>query len=126
MISNTQLKYKKYEAMLGTILRLGVFTSALFVMVGGIFYLMHNGFNLPHYKVFKGEPAALRSIGSIFRGLTDWKSAGVIQFGLLILMFTPVLRVFFALILFLKERDLTYVVVALIVFSTLIFSIFWV
>jgi uncharacterized membrane protein len=47
----------------------------------------------------------------------------VIQFGLLLLVATPVARVALSLATFAVERDGTYVAVTLVVFAVLLFSL---
>ena len=58
--------------------------------------------------------------GELFRFTT----AGYLSLGVLVLIFTPVGRVFLSLISFIGERDRTYVVMTAIVFTNLIVSLF--
>ena len=48
--------------VIGTLLRAGVILSAAVVLLGGIMYLVRYGHIRPDYKVFRGEPAELRSV----------------------------------------------------------------
>jgi uncharacterized membrane protein len=48
---------------------------------------------------------------------------GIIQFGLLLLVATPVMRVAFTVVAFLIQRDRIYVGVTIIVLSVLLFSL---
>lgn len=47
---------QQMDMIIGVILRVSVLISALIVLAGGIFYLLHYGFGAPHYRVFRGEP----------------------------------------------------------------------
>jgi uncharacterized membrane protein len=53
----------------------------------------------------------------------SFSGRGIIQFGLLLLIATPVMRVAFAVVAFMIQRDRIYVGVTLIVLSVLLFSL---
>ncbi len=114
---------ERVELIVGLFLRIGVIVAAVFVFVGGIFYLTKYGMDLPEYKIFSGEPADLRRVHGIVADALSLRSRGIIQFGLLLLMFTPVAWVAFLLFAFAKQRDRTYVIVATIVLAALLFSL---
>jgi uncharacterized membrane protein len=122
-------RFKKYvgledtQKFISIILISGVILSTFFVIVGGIFYLIKSGNALPKYHIFRGEPAGLKSITGIIKNLFSLRSEDVIQFGLLLLMLTPVARVLFTFVNFLHEKDYIYVLVAFIVLSVLCFSL---
>ena len=111
--------------IIGSLLRIAVMIAAGFVLLGGILYLIKYGAALPDYRVFHGEPKDLRSIGGIIREVIDFRRRGLIQLGLLLLMLTPVARVLFSLVAFALQRDRAYVLITLIVFGVLIFSLIW-
>ena len=111
--------------IIGNLLRIAVMVAAAFVLFGGILYLVKYGAGLPDYRVFHGEPKDLRSIGGIIQEVLDFRRRGLIQLGLLLLMLTPVARVLFSLVAFGLQRDRAYVVITLIVFGVLIFSLIW-
>lgn len=114
---------KRVESIVGDLLRAGVLISALVVVAGGILFLTHHGSSALTYRVFRGEPSDLRSVSSICRQVVSLDPPGLIQFGLLLLIATPVVRVAFTVFAFAFERDWTYVVVTLIVLALLIFSL---
>jgi uncharacterized membrane protein len=111
------------DEKLGILLRTGVLISAVVVLGGGILYLIHAGSGLPHYRVFRGEPADLRSVPGILKDACSLRPAGLIQLGLLLLIATPVTRVAFSVLAFALKRDQTYVIVTLIVFALLVYSL---
>jgi uncharacterized membrane protein len=119
----TSAQDKRVDEIIGMLLRVGVILAASIVFVGGVLLLVHNGFSLPHYRVFQGEPTDLRHISSIFRGAVAFNLEAVIQLGLLVLIATPVVRVLFTVFAFAYERDWTYVVITLIVLSLLLYSL---
>ena len=56
-------------------------------------------------------------------GIASLGGRSIIELGLLVLIATPIVRVALSVILFAKERDVTYVVVTVIVLATLLFSL---
>lgn len=50
-------------------------------------------------------------------------SRGIIQFGVLLLIATPIIRVTFSVLAFARQRDRVYVVVTLIVLVVLLYSL---
>jgi uncharacterized membrane protein len=111
------------ESIVGLLLRGGVLIAALLVLLGGVPYLMKYGSLFPEYRVFSGEPTDLRSVYGIVADAVQLRSRGIIQFGLLILMATPVARVAFLFFAFALRRDSTYVVITVIILSALLYSL---
>jgi uncharacterized membrane protein len=114
---------ERVEQILGNLLRIGVTIAAAVVTVGGVIYLLRHGLGFPQYHVFRGEPTDLRSLRGILSEVRSFHGRGVIQFGLLLLIATPVARVVFSVIAFALERDYVYVAVTLIVLAVLVFSL---
>jgi uncharacterized membrane protein len=114
---------QQMDQIIGMILRGGVLISALVVLTGGFFYLRHYGFDVPEYGIFHGEPADLRNISGIVKDTLAFRARGIIQFGLLLLIATPVVRVTFSIIGFALQRDKAYVMVTLIVLGLLLYSL---
>ena len=114
---------EQMDVIIAVILRAGVILSALTVLAGGIFYLHRYGFTLPEYRVFLGEPADLRNISGIISDTLALRPRGIIQFGLLMLIATPIVRGAFAMAAFALQRDRVYVIVTLIVLGVLLYSL---
>ncbi|MDA8171241.1 MAG: DUF1634 domain-containing protein [Nitrospiraceae bacterium] len=114
---------KKMGIVIGNLLRTGVLIAAITVAAGGIFYLARQGAAAPHYRVFLGEPADLRSVYGIARDASSLHSRGIMGLGLLLLIATPVARVAFSVLVFALQRDRLYVMVTIIVLAVLIFSL---
>ncbi|HMK49828.1 MAG TPA: DUF1634 domain-containing protein [Thermodesulfovibrionales bacterium] len=117
------LSEEKIHAIIGSLLRGGVLLAAVITLIGGIMYLLRYGNAIPDYHVFRGEPADLRGVPGILRDMASFRSRGVIQLGLLMLIATPVARVAFSIVIFALQRDRKYVVITLIVLTALLFSI---
>jgi len=113
----------RVEGIIGNLLRAGVILAAAVVLAGGVLYVAKYGRQKPQYEMFRGEPSDLRSVSQITQQAISLHSRGLIQLGLLILIATPVARVAFSVIAFAAERDWLYVVVTLIVFAVLLYSL---
>jgi len=111
------------EEIVGNLLRSGVILAAVVVLAGGILYLIRYGACVPDYRVFHGEPVDLRSVSEIITDVVELCSRGIIQFGLLLLIATPIARVAFSAFAFALERDRLYIVVTLIILTVLLYSL---
>jgi uncharacterized membrane protein len=114
---------KKVELFLGKLLRAGVLLAAIVVFAGGVWHLAQSRSEMPNYRIFHGEPAPLRHAPAIVRDAFSQQALALIQLGLLLLIATPVARVFFSVVGFVIERDWMYVVITLIVLALLIYSL---
>ena len=118
-----QLTDRRLDEIIGVLLRTGVLIAAFFVSVGGVLYLVRDRGPVPDYHVFHSEPEELRTVRGIVHAALAMEGPGLIQFGLLILIATPIARVAFSLLAFLYQRDWTYVAVTLIVLGLLLYSL---
>lgn len=116
---------EQVETIIARLLQTGVLVAAAIVTLGGIIFLIRHGLSLPHYAVFTGEPSGLRSVSGILTGIRTLQGRYLIQFGLFILLATPVARVAFAVVAFAFQRDRLYVGVSLIVLAVLVYSLAW-
>jgi uncharacterized membrane protein len=113
----------RVQQAVGNLLRAGVLLAAAVVAMGGVLYLIRHGTTPPDYRVFRGEPAELRSAGGIVRSALALHERGIVQLGLLLLVATPVARVALTAVAFAFERDRTYVLIALLVLALLLKSL---
>jgi uncharacterized membrane protein len=100
-------------------------TSAAVVLLGGALFLLRHGGSTPDYRVFEGVPPGLRTISGITSGALQGNDLAIIQFGLLLLIATPVARVIFSVFAFIVQRDYLYVGISMIVLSVLLYSLIW-
>lgn len=112
-----------FEQWMGQLLRIGVFSSAAVVLLGGVLYLRTYGRLIPQYHQFHGEASNLRSIEGIIRRALTGDGQGIAQAGLLLLIATPIARVIFSAIGFLRERDFLYMAVTLVVLGVLMYGL---
>jgi len=113
----------RVQWLMGTLLRWGVIFAAAMVLAGGAMYFASCGSAIPDYKVFRGEPPELRVVAGIVREAVSLNPLGLIQFGLLLLIATPLARVAFSVVAFALQGDRTYVVVTLCVLAVVLYGL---
>jgi uncharacterized membrane protein len=111
------------KQLIGRLLQVGVLLAALVVITGGVMLLGQHGSAVADYRVFRGEPAALSQPGGILRGVLALDAGAIVQFGLVILIATPVARVALTLVAFAIQRDRTYVLLTALVLALLLFGL---
>jgi uncharacterized membrane protein len=114
---------ERMDRLIGGLLRAGVIISAAVTLAGGFWRLAQTGTALADYRTFHGEPADLRGVTGVLHGIAQGHSAALIQFGLLLLIATPVARVVLCVIAFAAEGDRTYVAITLLVLAVLLASL---
>ena len=93
------------------------------MFVGGIIYLTRHGREPVNYHVFQGEPTDLKTVPGIIRSALGLHGRGIIQFGLLLLIATPVFRVALSIWGFAAEKDHMYMIFTSIVLIVLLYSL---
>jgi len=109
-----QLSIQDFSAW---ILRTGVVLSVLIMLSGMLVSFFHNGMNVERIKrsTFDYQPSV------ILDGVRHARGKAIVELGIYLLVFTPILRVFASMILFtFSERDWLY---ALITFAVLLLTV---
>jgi uncharacterized membrane protein len=75
------------------------------------------------YSEFHPSQLEYSSITAVLSGIAGFDGRSVIQFGILLLIFTPVLRVVFSVFSFIIERDYLYVAIGLLVLCVILYSL---
>ena len=122
-MTHPSLDDRGIEVMIGNLLRAGVLLAAAVVVFGAIVYLSRHALEPADFRVFRGEAAALRTLSAIVKGAMHLHGKSIIQFGLLLLIATPIARVMFSVVGFAVERDYLYVALTLIVLGVLLYSL---
>jgi uncharacterized membrane protein len=118
-----KIQDKQIEYIMGMLLAVGVLVSGLVVLFGGIIYLYQHEYITSNYNIFIGEPERLRNLYDITKGAFQLRGRELIQFGLVLLIATPVARVIFAVIGFYLEKDRLYTIISAIVLIVLLLSL---
>lgn len=114
---------KDIQVILGTLLRTGVIASMTIVFIGAVIYLSVYAGQKVDYHHFSPSKTPYSSILAIFHGMSALDSKAIIQFGTLLLIFTPVTRIVFSIFSFLIERDYLYVLIGLFVLCVILISL---
>lgn len=108
----------------GNLLRLGVILSVATSLIGFI-KLFSEGFQMPKkYKLLDMGSSSEKVWGQFWDSLCKGEGMAIIQLGILLLIFTPLMRIIFALIGYLKEKDYVYVIISSIVLAIMAISFF--
>lgn len=118
------------ELVVSTLLRYGVLISLALVVCGVILMFATGstgygqGLDLRGLVGAEGMAGAAwpRTIGGVVAGAVAGRPYALILLGLLLLIATPVMRVVVSILLFLVERDYTYVAITLFVLAVLVLS----
>ncbi|WP_312363027.1 DUF1634 domain-containing protein [Sphingobacterium sp.] len=115
---------KDISLLVGQILRTGVVIASSILILGGILYLIvHGQETVPNYSDFVGEGNSNTTITGIITGALSQNVPQIIQLGVLLLIFTPIVRVIGSLFGFVIEKDKLYIIITLIVLAVIIGSI---
>lgn len=127
-MSGRKLKLKwgdpDMELIISRIMRYGIVVASTIVLIGCVTFLIKYGSTRPQYGKFTGQPEQFTNVPGIISSLNSMSGRGLIEFGLLVLISIPVMRVAFSIVSFMVEKDRTYVFITLIVFALLLFSLF--
>lgn len=107
---------RQAEIVISNVLRIGVYLSAVVVVIGSLLYFVFGGGGAS-----AGYP---HTLAEIVPALRAGNFQAVITIGLLILLATPIVRVAVSIVAFLLEGDWTYVVITTIVLALLLSSVF--
>jgi len=130
-------RYARMQSVLSRTLLYGVILSTSIIVIGIVYMaatyttgyscdftsaslsclLNYNPSVIPHGDY----PNTLASIAT---GLSQLKPFAIIQLGVIVLLATPVIRVFASLVLFAIEKDKPFVLITLFVLLVLLFSFF--
>ncbi len=114
---------KQMEVAIGRMLRVGVIVSGLVVLAGGLLYLIQAPSATPPYSTFHPVKPDLRSIAGVLSGLRHLDPLSLIQLGILLLIATPIVRVVYCVVGFIRQRDRLYIAVSTLVLAILIYSL---
>lgn len=109
------------EYIVSHVLRYGVLLSFLVVMLGSVLLFVEGGQTVA--VRLTGAPLP-HSPAEVIAGLLRFDPKSIIDFGLMLLIATPVMRVAVSVIAFLVEEDFVYTLITLFVLLVLLASFF--
>lgn len=113
---------KDMERMMGNLLRYGVVLSAVIILTGAVFYMFQHGHESPHYRHFTGEPKQFIQLKEIVQTALQGRGRSIIQFGLLLLIATPIARIIFSIVGYILEKDYLYIGITAIVLGIILYN----
>ena len=114
---------RRLETIIGRLLQAGVLLAAAMVTIGGVSISPSIMPTASTIALSSAGGPDTRTFAGIVRSAAHFESLGIIQFGLLLLIATPVARVALAMVGFALERDRLYTVVSVIVLVILLASL---
>jgi uncharacterized membrane protein len=118
------MKESEVRDILAKIMLWGVLLAAAVMLAGGIVYLNRHGLQQPGDHYFSGEPRDLRDPISILVDAWRGSDRALIQFGVILLLMNPLVRVAFAIFGYGAGRDWFYTGVSAAVLGVLLASFF--
>ncbi len=112
------------QLFIGKMLRFGALSACVVALIGGIIYLAFHGLEkMPDLQTFNANDTAVITFSTMWNGLSQGNiAATIIQFGVILLIATPILRVILSLFAFALEKDKLYVCITLIVLIIIFFN----
>jgi uncharacterized membrane protein len=114
---------KELESTVARMLQVGVSLAAIMVFIGGALLLRHPELPVQNFSQFHPVASSLRSIQGITVAAFHFRPQAIVQFGLLLLITIPVIRVLFCVVGFMRQRDKLYTLVSSIVLVILLYSL---
>jgi uncharacterized membrane protein len=119
-------RVRKAELLIGSLLRAGVVTSLTVVVAGVLLSFMHHADYVSSpcelQRLTRPGAAFPHTLRDVANGLRELRGQSVIMVGLLLLIATPVMRVAVSTLIFIHERDWTFVAITSIVLLLLLIS----
>ncbi|SDE38478.1 DUF1634 domain-containing protein [Riemerella columbipharyngis] len=111
-------KEARLNNLVGNLLRIGVLTSVIVVFIGIIIGVFRGDLviNIP-----EATPTENTFI-TYYKDLMLGETHAIIETGVLLMLFTPIMRIVFAAIAFYKEKDKLYTFLSLVVLAVIILS----
>lgn len=117
---------RQVEMLISYLLRIGVIASLVFMLLGTILSYVHH----PAYASSPGELQQLTREDAdfpltgqgILTGMMNLQGDALITFGLLLLISTPIVRVFVSTLAFISQKDWGYTLITLGVLALLLLS----
>ncbi len=114
---------KELDCTIAKMLKFGVSVAALVVVLGGFLLLRHPLLPIADYSHFHAVDNSLCTLKGIITAALHLSPRGLVQFGLVILIATPIARVVFCVVGFIRQKDHLYTGISALVLVILIYSL---
>jgi len=114
----------EFEDLIGNTLRIGVLASIILLLIG-LFMLYYNGLKGDQeFKDIISPNSPINSKLFNFSQIFSFNDISFLYLGLIVLIFTPIIRVILGIVQFYKEKNLIYTIITMIVLINIMISIF--
>ncbi|MNJ27624.1 DUF1634 domain-containing protein [Paenibacillus bouchesdurhonensis] len=113
--AKSQERAAEVEIAVSKMLRIGVVLAGLVIVVGLVLFLVTGDSGYPGDTYPTNLP-------DIVQGMLQLKSVAIIEVGLILLILTPVFRVFVSMLAFIHEKDYRFVLISIFVLVILVIS----
>ena len=116
------------QILISRTLRWGVTIASVLAGIGGVFYFIQHGTELPdtekyhNFAYTDAQNPATTTLGGIFEGAFAGNSESLIQLGVIALLLTPIMRVVLSLFDFVKQKDWLYVAITAFVLVVIVMN----
>lgn len=116
------MQHDRLEIFISKLMIFFVISSSLLILLGGVLYLAEHHDKIPNYISFSDVSIPIFS-SSQWQGLLAFKPEPIILLGFFWMIFGQVVRVVMTAVIFLKERDLLFLAISLIILIIMIHSL---
>jgi uncharacterized membrane protein len=125
-IHSDQEKVRQVELLISNLLRIGVITSLVIVLIGTVVSFARH----PDYlssttalqRLTTRDAVFPQTLPALLASVEDGEGRGIVMLGMLLLVATPVMRVAVSILGFVYERDLIFVGITSLVLALLLLS----
>jgi uncharacterized membrane protein len=121
-------RVRRVELLISTILRVGVIASLVTIVIGIVVsFVGHPEYLTSHDEMLRLASTSAQfphTISDVISAISSGSGSGIMMLGVLILIATPVVRVFVSIFTFFHQRDYVFTLITTFVLITLIVSFF--
>ncbi|MDM1406561.1 DUF1634 domain-containing protein [Myroides sp. DF42-4-2] len=122
-MSTSKFTDNQLQTIIGNVLRYGVLSALTVTLIGGIILLVKDAQQTVSFSTFvENDRNLVEFFHNILEGVANWDGESIIFLGILLLFFTPILRLILSLFSFILEKDSLYIIITLIVMAVIILS----
>lgn len=119
----SQFSKRDVQVLVGNTLRIGVWVSMGITLLGLVLFLAQNSSKSFDATMLAADPVNF-TFSALIHGIMQGDALSIIQLGVLVLLITPILRIFFALYGYWQEGNKLYIIISLVVLCIIASSLF--
>ncbi len=112
----------RFKLFIGSVFTFFLLISLLLTVAGGAYYIFKEGQSIKYYHVFQNSSQI--GLQKIWQEALTLSPVGIIQMGILILIFSQLLRVVLIAFYYVKSHDFKFMFFSFFIIGFIIFSFF--